>query len=267
MLESIVELCKAFARRNGGDSLVARMFMPAQLQKDVQTQLGIRWRRRILEYNIVWDTKHCLAIVEKRLDSLWKGGPDTGMGHLDRLLAPDTYLKFTEWLGRQKNVSPRCVIDIFYRLSDYACQMGARSDRSIAAHLWDNFVASSNVSLICGEDVEYPIERLGLKFPRWMFFGLIVALGLIAVLYFSSSIQQILDFGAFLSAWLGKAIEWLASTSGRVEAFVLLAVAAGSILFVAWCLIHNFRSDQPRDLHRCLEQAWELIRRRLPGGS
>jgi hypothetical protein len=156
-LTAIVELCKAVAKRHGGEPLALRIFIPRQLRAPVRNHLLVLIRHRsIEEYVISWTPTHCEAVAERRLDSRWKGGPDTGINHLCRLLTQDARDEFREWLYHQAGISPGRVIETLNRLANCAYGRGVATDQQIEVELWNEFSKSSECTDICTPDEPYP---------------------------------------------------------------------------------------------------------------
>jgi hypothetical protein len=154
---AIVELCEAVANRHGGEPLALRLFVPQQLRASVRNDLLIPiGRRRIEEYVISWTPAHCEAIAERRLDSRWKGGPDTGINHLSRLLTQDARDEFREWLYHQEDISPGHVVETLDRLAHCAYGRGVAADQRVGVELWEEFSKSSECTDICTLDEPYP---------------------------------------------------------------------------------------------------------------
>ena len=266
-LAAIVELCTVAAKRGGGEPLALRMFIPQQLRTPIRNRLGIISRGRIKEHPISWSAEHCQAIVERRLDSCWKDGPNTGIIHISRLLTQDTRDEFCRWLQRQKDPSPGRVIEVLNGFVHYAYSRRVATDGLIDAKLWKEFSRSSACTDLCAPDVPYPLGRPSSKLPRWLWPALLLALSLSAALYVSASVRGILAAAFFGSVHLARGIvALLASASDWIQAFLLLSALLGSVLFVLWCLIESARLGQRPDLRECLRKVWQLIRQHLPGG-
>jgi 3',5'-cyclic AMP phosphodiesterase CpdA len=268
VLIAIVELCEVAARRGGGEPLALRMFVPAQLRAPIRNRLGIISRRRIEECLISWSAEHCEDIIERRLDSCWKDGPNTDMSHISRLLTQDTRDELRRWLQRQKGMSPGRVLEVLNRLAYYAYSRRVATDKLIGTKRWKEFSRSSDCKDLCAPDAPYPLGRPASKFPRWLWPAMLLMLSLGMVLYVSSLARGILEAALFASVRLVRGIiAWLASASDWIQAFLLLSALLGSVLFVLWCLIGSARLGRRPDLRECLQKVWQLIRQHLPGGS
>ncbi len=160
-LEAIAEFCGVAAQRGGGEPLALRVFIPIQLKKQLQKYLN-RVRPQLREYTILWSVDHCEAIIEKRLDSCWQAGPESSLNHISRLLAPDAFDELHRWLGRQRDIPPRCVINVLNQLGSYAYSHNLPADDLINAQLWNEFVKSREVELYASE-VVYPLSRSAWK--------------------------------------------------------------------------------------------------------
>jgi hypothetical protein len=79
---------------------------------------------------------------------------------LGRLLTPDAYQEFLDWLrGQAGMVSPRCVARVFDGLAWYAYGHGVTTD-PIGVELWNAFVNLAESNTRCVPDVPYPLEAL-----------------------------------------------------------------------------------------------------------
>ena len=261
-LAAIVDLCKAAAKREGW--LALRMFIPAQLERPIEERLGKH--KRIKQCGISWSVEHSEAIVERRLNSFWKRGRDTGVMHVARLFTVDALYEFGKWLQRQKSISPRCVIETLNRLADYARSRVTPEDQ-INVDIWSEFLRSKEPPDPCGPDTVYPLPQSS-KFPKWLWPALLLILSLSAVLYASASARRVLETVLFdLVRVARETIVWLASVSDWIQAFLLLSILLGSILFVLWCLMESAWLKRRPDLLGCLRRVWQLICQHLLGGS
>jgi len=138
-LTAIAELCSIVAERGGGEPLALRVFIPQQLMTPLRNRLlELIHRRRIAECAIFWTAAHCQAVIERRLDSRWNGGPNTGTRHISRLLTQDARDEFREWLHNQEGISPGRVVEILYHLADCAYSSGVATE-PIGTKLWKQF--------------------------------------------------------------------------------------------------------------------------------
>jgi hypothetical protein len=156
-LTAIVELCKAVAKRHGGEPLALRMFVPQQLMAPLRNRL-LKFidSRRIVECAIAWTAAHCQAVIERRLDSRWNGGPNTGINHLSRLFTQDARDEFLEWLQDQEGISPGRVVEVLDRLAFCAYSRRVAADERIGVELWKKFSRSSTCTDLCTPDTPYP---------------------------------------------------------------------------------------------------------------
>jgi len=158
---AIVELCRAAAERHGGERLALRIFIPQQLRASFRNRLrGPIRRRHIDEYVISWTPAHCEAVAERRLDSRWKDGPNTGINHISRLLTQDARDEFHEWLQHQEGLSPGRVVEVLHRLAHCAYGRGVAADGRIGVEFWKEFSRSSECTDICTPDALYPGVRM-----------------------------------------------------------------------------------------------------------
>jgi hypothetical protein len=264
-LKAIVGFCKAAAQRSGGEPLALRMFIPIQLKEHVQRGLGNRLRSRITEATMFWRTEHCQAIIERRLDSYWMGGSNTGIVHLSRLLAQDALDEFLRWLHRQESMSPRCVIRVFDELGKYAYGQGMNTEL-IEAKLWNRFLSENPTDVLCVPDSPYPLRPLP-RFRRWLKVAALLVLLLILTL------AGLWVWGDPEAVILGMAqlvrsvLAWLADASDLIGAIVLLSLLLGGAFFAFWCLIQGARTDRGVSLRLCFQRIWYLLRRHIPGAS
>ena len=155
-LTAIAELCRAIAKRRGGGPLALRIFIPQQLMAPLRNRLlELIHRRRIAECAISWTAAHCQAVIERRLDSRWNGGPNTGIKHISRLLTQDARDEFREWLQNQEGISPGRVVEILYHLADCAYSSGVATE-PIGIELWKQFSMSDKCTALCTPDAPYP---------------------------------------------------------------------------------------------------------------
>lgn len=252
--KAMVDFCKIASKRGGGEPLALRIFIPVALKKPIQEYLGSN-RHKCQEHTISWGAEHCLAIIERRLDNYWKDGPNTGLNHISRFLAPDAHDEFRKWLERQKHISPRCIIELFYKLGDYAHGHDVVTDL-INAGLWNAFSKSNEGKNSCTPDIIYPLNK-----PRrftWLKFLMQLPF---------SFVKQGLAWGTSVGNWLNRIIARLADINDWLGGFILLIVILGSVLFVFWCLWTSAQLNQPASLPKCLQQVWQLVRQYLPGIS
>jgi nucleoside phosphorylase/predicted MPP superfamily phosphohydrolase len=136
-LIALAELCRMVAERGGGEPLALRMFVPQQLMAPLRNRLPeFIDSRRIAECAIAWTAAHCQAVIERRLDSRWNGGPNTGTNHLSRLFTQDARDEFLEWLQDQEDISPGRVVEVLDRLAFCAYSRGVATDERIGVELW-----------------------------------------------------------------------------------------------------------------------------------
>ena len=155
-LTALAELCRTIAKRRGGGPLAIRMFIPQQVMTPLRNRLlELIHRRRIAECAIFWTAAHCQAVIERRLDSRWNGGPNTGTKHISRLLTQDARDEFREWLQHQEGISPGRVVEIFYHLADCAYSSGVATE-PIGIALWKQFSTSDGCTDLCTPDAPYP---------------------------------------------------------------------------------------------------------------
>ena len=156
-LAAIVELCRSIAERGGGEPLAIRVFMPQQLRTSVRNRLLEPIRHvRIDEHAISWSAAHCQAVVERRLDSCWEGGPDTGINHVSRLLTQDARDEFRGWLQEHEGISPGRVVEALDRLAHFAYSRRVSTTEWIGVELWKEFSKSSKCTDLCTPDAPYP---------------------------------------------------------------------------------------------------------------
>ena len=166
-LAAIVDFCEVAAMRDENEPLALRMFIPAQLMEPIQRRLGLRQHRQIREITISWSVKHCLDVIERRLDSLWQQGPNTGISHLSRLLTTDARDEFLRWLQQQETISPRCVIEVLNGLVEVAYSHGVATGM-IDVELWRAFVGSGKPTIVCAPDAVYPFESITGRLGIWL---------------------------------------------------------------------------------------------------
>jgi hypothetical protein len=157
-IEALAELITTAAKRTGPGRLALRFFMPEQFQPFLEERLGRPGHVRA--YRLLWQPEHCEAIVERRLNSCWLGVGDTDQ-QLNRLLAQDTLDEFVQWLDTQSQLSPRCVLELLKRLTDYAYRQLVSSDQQIGTGLWREFVKSGEITHLCSPGVIYQFSRSG----------------------------------------------------------------------------------------------------------
>jgi 3',5'-cyclic AMP phosphodiesterase CpdA len=264
-LMAIADLCRIAAARGGGEPLALRIFVPLELKEPVQRILGVRGRQRIREYTIRWSAEHCQAVVEARLDSYWKLGPNTGIVHLSRLLTSDAINEFHRWLQRQQGISPRCVIRVFDDLGHYAHRRGVAADTLIDARRWNEFLKTGRPGLLCASGVRYPLVRSPSKSLRWVLMAVLLMISLGIVLWASAPARDILKTTFLSLAHLVRgAVSWLATVSDFVEGVLILAAVLGSAIFMFWRLKtwhdEGARRGRSPDLRKCLQAICQLIR-------
>jgi predicted MPP superfamily phosphohydrolase len=155
---ALVELCRAAAGRGGEEPLTLRIFVPSVLKEPLQSYLvGELQAGWIREHTITWSTQHCVAILDKRLDSCYKEGPGKLDGHLSWLLADSEILEteFDRWRGHRKELSPRTVIDLFDRLGHHVHSKVAPTEQ-IGVDLWRRFLDSEMSGYLGSPEVPYP---------------------------------------------------------------------------------------------------------------
>jgi calcineurin-like phosphoesterase family protein len=266
-LRALVDFCQIAAGRGGGEPLALRIFVPEQLRKSIQKDFGRRGHQRIDECTISWNVEHCQAIIERRLDSCWSFGPNTGVIHIERLLTSDASDEFRKWLQGQKSISPRCSIQIVGRLVDFAYSQGVTKEDRITVETWKKFAELEETSIPCGPDAAYSLLQSRRKLPNWLWPTFLLITILFGGVYVAVSVPGSFETTFFgLVHWVGDAIAWLAAASDWLEGSILLAVVIGSALFILWCMKTNSRSSQQPDFGSCLRRAWLFIRRHLPGG-
>lgn len=156
-LAAIVELCRSIAERGGGEPLAIRVFMPQQLRTSVRNRLLEPIRHvRIDEHAIFWGAAHCQAVVERRLDSCWEGGPGTGINHVSRLLTQDARDEFRGWLQEHEGISPGRVVEALDRLAHFAYSRRVSTTEWIGVELWEEFSKSGKCTDLCTPDAPYP---------------------------------------------------------------------------------------------------------------
>jgi hypothetical protein len=156
-LQALLDFCTVAAARGGGEPLALRLFIPEQLREPIQEGLGEPRRTRIEERTISWSVEHCRNVVESRLESFWEGEEGA---QLSRLLTPDAFQEFLDWLrGQEGEVSPRCIARAFDGLAWYAYGQGVTTGQ-IGVELWNAFVNLTESKSRCAQDVPYPLETL-----------------------------------------------------------------------------------------------------------
>ncbi|MGB8648474.1 MAG: 5'-methylthioadenosine/S-adenosylhomocysteine nucleosidase [Anaerolineae bacterium] len=144
-VEAISALVNAVALQGGGRMLALRAFLPLYLQGRFSILLGARSRTSIQMRTIKWNTDHCQAIIEKRLDTFWMDGANTGINHLSRLLTPDARRGFELWLERQSYCLPGYTIQVFDELGRHAYQQGVPPNQTLDERFWFDFMDSERL--------------------------------------------------------------------------------------------------------------------------
>ena len=175
MLVAVTDVCSAAAAHGGGERLALRFFLPVELQPRVRERMGEALLRRTHEHSIQWSSEHCEAVIEQRLSSFWLGSrgaesdaslrTDTAVTHLGRLLSEDTTGEFREWLRRQRNLSPRSLIDFFNKLGHFAFQNGTDASQ-VKSDTWQQFLAREEAGdnpAISVQEVKKSTNSLGPK--------------------------------------------------------------------------------------------------------
>lgn len=171
-LAALAEFCRAAARRAGKEPAL-RIFVPSQLQEPLRMAIGRHWLQKMPEpRRIRWNAELCLALIEKRLAVCWRGNPtsglaggsETGLNHLNRLLDDVTTLTIRDWLAAKPSLSPRCVIEVFDRLVDFAHTRVAAESR-INLDLWEEFLRQAGDDLPCEPEVNFPLRQQAAQPP------------------------------------------------------------------------------------------------------
>ncbi|MBN1979333.1 MAG: toll/interleukin-1 receptor domain-containing protein [Anaerolineae bacterium] len=159
-LQAILDFCRVAADRGGGEPLALRLFIPEQLREPIQDGLGESRRTRIEECTLSWSVEHCRSAVESRLDSFWEGEEGASVAQLSRLLTPDAFKEFLDWLRKQgETVSPRCVARTLDGLAWYVYGNGVTTEQ-ISVELWSAFVNSGESKTRCVQKIPYPLKAL-----------------------------------------------------------------------------------------------------------
>jgi 3',5'-cyclic AMP phosphodiesterase CpdA len=244
-LQAIGELCRALASQSGV-SFALRLFLPLEMKESLQLLLGSKSRQRIQEVTIRWDLDHCESVLEARLDSCWKMGPNTlGSRHLERLLSQDALTELRRKL-QGKLLTPGCVIRVLRDLAYYAYRDDVAPSQSINSVVVVKFM-KDNDQILCVR-TQYPLARSNpaISKPKLL-----------------SSIDHIRSrmhsTVVGLSNLIRHIISRLANITDWISAFLLLSLLLAAVLFVFWCMIEDYRNGRTVNFSICFQETWRLM--------
>ncbi|MBV6452665.1 MAG: 3',5'-cyclic adenosine monophosphate phosphodiesterase CpdA [Anaerolineales bacterium] len=239
-LMAISELCKTAANQN--DTLLAlRLFLPLEIKEQLLELLGVRTRQKIRVVTLRWDLDHCETVLEARLNSNWKDGPNEYFGnHLGRLLHEDALTELRRQL-KDSDLSPRCIIQFLRELSYYAYKSSLNHENAIGSKMIVDFL-EDNLSSVCPR-IYYPVSNA--LVPNIPEQNRKINKNNNKFIKVSAKISYVIDRIAWLKDWL--------------DSLKILGITIAVILFFLWLLFQEIWLGQHIDLYEYLKKIWDFI--------
>jgi len=257
-LEAIAEFLGSVAGGACGELVAMRVFLPLELAEPIQQALSSYLRERIWQEKLLWTLEDCMEVAERRLQTAWSDEAGSRVGHLAYLLdqdAVDMLRRDLRKRERQGNLSPRFIIETLSSVANYAARQGI-NDEPIHGDVYQRAQ-------------EPPQVRTPLRPSRrpWLWLLVLAGLAFLLLWYYPQIRTDLMTLVSVTASAVRSIIQWLMDILDWIEAFLLLVAVLGAGIFVFWCLRESNRLGEQPDWRRCLQQAWQFIRRHIPGGS
>ncbi len=252
----------------GGDRLAFRIFLPRELREFVIQSLPGD-PRRVAHIELPCQIEDTIGAVELWLDVFYAEKTGQKRPHLLALLAQDAVQELYDSLKRRQRqhggLSPRDAIEMLRAVSKYAAQQGI-IDRQISGREFKDALKA-----VVPPNPE-PLHRWHLLLCALL--AVVVLLALFYVLprtpLWGMLLQRLPRFDVVagqVTTLVKDVITWLEKAKDFIEVILLIIVVLAAAIFVAGCWRRSHQAGEPLGFRRCLEYAWQYVRRYLPGGG